>query len=212
MILFIRNLQQLTLFGLKIASSLPGDKTTNSMRRWNTMKIIVMVVAFALFSFQAWATPVQLPSSPQPSNAGDGTIQTWLIAMITDYNTTHDPDLPTAPVGATPDIKVNQNDTPPSGYPSFGAGITSITLPGNLNDYLVLHWGGPGGGTFQAFDLTTTPEVSDIFTAPGQNGLSSYAFYGEGESAPVPEPATMLLLGSGLIGLAAYGRKKFFRK
>ncbi|MBW2642521.1 MAG: PEP-CTERM sorting domain-containing protein [Deltaproteobacteria bacterium] len=32
------------------------------------------------------------------------------------------------------------------------------------------------------------------------------------EAAAVPEPATILLLGSGLVVLAGIGRKKFFKK
>jgi hypothetical protein len=46
---------------------------------------------------------------------------------------------------------------------------------------------------------------------PDQGAISHVSLYGgEGEGTPpVPEPATMLLLGSGLVGLAGFGRKKF---
>ena len=50
---------------------------------------------------------------------------------------------------------------------------------------------------------------------PNNDGdLDTTALYFQGTMniKPIPEPATMLLLGSGLIGLAGLGRKKFFKK
>ena len=60
--------------------------------------------------------------------------------------------------------------------------------------------------------------VNDVFLAGiGYNWNSEECFYEDHEFAvaglntnPVPEPATMLLFGTGLIGLAGIGRKKFF--
>jgi hypothetical protein len=39
-------------------------------------------------------------------------------------------------------------------------------------------------------------------------GVTSF----DATTSPVPEPATMLFLGSGLVGLGLFGRKRFFKK
>jgi len=44
------------------------------------------------------------------------------------------------------------------------------------------------------------------------NDIYAFSHWGETGGAPVPEPGTMLLLGSGLIGLAGFSRKKLFKK
>lgn len=58
----------------------------------------------------------------------------------------------------------------------------------------------------QDFDVLA---VAFIFGGTtGFRGVDNIEF----SANPVPEPATMLLLGSGLVGLAGFGRKKFFKK
>jgi len=90
-----------------------------------------------------------------------------------------------------------------SGLSFYTAFTADVSVPFSM---AALLW---NGDDFEAYALDWNGDnwVEDSITM-----LDSWeGFDRSGQQFPVPEPATMMLLGSGLIGLAALGRKKLFK-
>ncbi len=117
-------------------------------------------------------------------------------------------------VGGTPANLPSQNTAVPPFTTDFTATADSPAPTNGINplESLGIKFDLALGKTFSDVlsdmndgDLRAGLHVISIGTAGGSDSLVN-------TSTPIPEPATMFLLGSGLIGLAGYGRKKFLKK
>ena len=85
-----------------------------------------------------------------------------------------------------------------------------------IDNQLILDLGGIHGVTYTNYTVPLTKGYHDIdiFFAERHVVQSGFQlnFFSDLEPSPVPEPATMVLLGFGLVGLAGLGRGRFRKR
>lgn len=167
------------------------------------MKNFLVVLFSVLFlASVATATPIFIGSAGAPSE-----FDTFdnVQSLIDDYNFNYDPDVPDLGNWNT-EVELTGEFTQYS--------LANIEL--DLSPYVVPY---PVYVSFKYathFDVWYVPndENFDFMANLGQdmwaNGLSHYRVWNT-EISPVPEPATMTLLGIGLIGLSTISRKRTFK-
>jgi hypothetical protein len=175
--------------------------------------MVVGVVGFASAAPFTWTDTIDFipdlpvpPSQPYTHNIADSGFRSVFMGgddTISSYELSisiYDDNQPTRFFGMLiPDGAEAATIWTNGGIYSYNFSLSSNTFTGNLIGVLDILADGTFGVTVSQAPFT----LGDFYLA-----ASTLTAHGDNGSAPVPEPATLLLLGAGLIGLAGYSRKR----
>jgi hypothetical protein len=179
------------------------------------MRLFKFITFLAILAFSAQAHALLITPDTTPRFYGDQTGQHFIDLII-------------APIIGSADELYKMNVGGPEEGPLAGSYATSFfNTPTDPSGATITYTGGPIVGpeafllvkdgnqtpAWYLFNLSAAPNLWNGMETlvlsgfwPNQGAISHVTLYGDRHS--VPEPATLFLLGAGLIGLARFGRKK----